>query len=265
MKKFKLLLPMLLALLSCNSFIYASEIPTNINKKQPIPVVTYENESFFPLRLLNDMLGYKLSWEPETKSTILKNESLTVSLSANKQEILVGPTSITLSKAPRLIDNVLYAPAEFLEKAFNLTVSLTNNTITFKPIQEPTTPPTNEEKPTEPEELEPPIQQTILPLFEGSNTYYTEQKLIISLEENPSTGYAWQVTFPEGIEVISDHFVPNNPDLANSPGEHTWIIRAITDGTYTIEFNKLRPSEPNTTIDTKTFKLRTKPIATPQI
>lgn len=263
MKKFKLLLPVLLTLVSCNSFVYASEIPQNINKEQPISVVTYENESFFPVRLLNDTLGYKLSWDSSTKSTLLENETLTVSLGVNKQEVLVNQLPVTLTKAPKLIDNVLYAPAEFWAKAFNLNVSLENEQVIFTPIEEPIAPP-NEIPLIDIEVIEHPIQQTILPLFEGSNTYCVQQDLIIRLDENPSTGYIWQVDFPEGIELISDHFVPNKPTLAGSPGEHTWIIKAITDGTYTIEFNKLRPSEPNTVIDTKTFKLKTKPVVVPQ-
>lgn len=261
MKKFKLLLPVLLALVSCNSFIYASEIPQNINNKQNenTSVVTYENESFFPVRFLNDTLGYKLSWDPATKSTLLENKLLTVSLSVGNQEILVNGTPVMLTKAPKLIDNVLYAPAEFWVKAFNVNISLKDEQIIFIPIEEPL-PPSNEVPFTEIEIIETPVQQTILPLFEGSNTYQTQQDLIIRLDENPSTGYIWQVDFPEGIQLISDHFIPNKPALVGSPGEHTWIIKAIADGTYTIEFNKLRPSEPNTIIDTKIFKLKTKPV-----
>ena len=126
------------------------------------------------------------------------------------------------------------------------------------PIEEPTIPPNKTETP-KPEETEKPVQQTILPLFEGSNTYYTGQQLIIRLDENPSTGYVWQVTFPEGLQVISDHFVPNKPEVADSPGEHSWVIKATKDGTYTMEFKKLRPSTPDSVIDTKTFKLKAKP------
>lgn len=258
MKRSKFIFSILLTLISCNSLIYASELPTNINNTQVIPVATYEDNTFFPVRILNDLLGHKLSWDPATKSTVLQSADLTVALSVNNTEILVNQVPVTLSKAPKLIDNVLYAPAEFWSKVFNLHVSLQDNEFILTPIEEPTIPPNKTEIP-KPEETEKPVQQTILPLFEGSNTYYTGQQLIIRLDENPSTGYVWQVTFPEGLQVISDHFVPNKPEVADSPGEHSWVIKATKDGTYTMEFKKLRPSTPDSVIDTKTFKLKAKP------
>lgn len=258
MKRSKFIFPILLTLISCNSLIYASELPTNINNTQVVPTATYEDNTFFPVRILNDLLGHKLSWDPATKSTVLQSADLTVSLSVNNTEILVNQVPVTLSKAPKLIDNVLYAPAEFWSKAFSLHVSLQDNEFILIPTEEPTIPPNKTETPKQ-EETEKTVQQTILPLFEGSNTYYTGQQLIIRLNENPSTGYVWQVTFPEGLQVISDHFVPNKPEVADSPGEHSWVIKATKDGTYTMEFKKLRPSTPDSVIDTKTFKLKAKP------
>lgn len=258
MKRSKFIFPILLTLISCNSLIYASELPTNINNTQVIPATTYEDNTFFPVRILNDLLGHKLSWDSATKSTVLQSADLTVALSVNNTEILVNQVPVTLSKAPKLIDNVLYAPAEFWSKAFSLHVSLQDNEFILIPTEEPTIPPNKTETPKQ-EETEKTVQQTILPLFEGSNTYYTGQQLIIRLDENPSTGYVWQVTFPEGLQVISDHFVPNKPEVADSPGEHSWVIKATKDGTYTMEFKKLRPSTPDSVIDTKTFKLKAKP------
>lgn len=258
MKRSKFIFPILLTLISCNSLIYASELPTNINNTQVVPAATYEDNTFFPVRILNDLLGHKLSWDPATKSTVLQSADLTVSLSVNNTEILVNQVPVTLSKAPKLIDNVLYAPAEFWSKAFSLHVSLQDNEFILIPTEEPTIPPNKTETPKQ-EETEKTVQQTILPLFEGSNTYYTGQQLIIRLNENPSTGYVWQVTFSEGLQVISDHFVPNKPEVADSPGEHSWVIKATKDGTYTMEFKKLRPSTPDSVIDTKTFKLKAKP------
>lgn len=251
MKRFKLLCPLLLMLINSNRLLYASEISTHINNTQTIPTTTYENQTFFPVRIINDLLGYQLSWDPETKSTTLQSPTTSVALSVNQNEIFVDEVPLTLSQAPKLINNVLYAPAEFWDKAFHLNL--------FTPNNEPTlTPPHTSENPPQ-EKFEKPIQQTFLPLFEGSNTYYIGQQLIIRLDENPSSGYIWQVNFPESLEVISNHFVPHNPELDNSPGEHSWVIKATKEGTYTIEFKKLRPSNPKSIIDTKVFKLKAKP------
>ena len=256
MKRFKLLCPILLMLINSNSLLYASEVATSINNTQAISATTYENQTFFPVRIINDLLDYELSWDPETKSTTLQSPTTTVSLSVNQNEILVNDTPLTLSQAPKLINNILYAPAEFWDKAFRLNLFTPNDAPTFIPS------PTTENPPQE--KLEKPIQQTFLPLFEGSNTYYIGQQLIIRLDENPSSGYIWQVNFPQYLEVISNHFVPYNPELDNSPGEHSWVIKATKEGTYTIEFQKLRPSDPKSIIDTKVFKLKAKPFTPSQ-
>ena len=251
MKRFKLLCPLLLILINSNHLLYASEISTLTNNTQTISATTYENQTFFPVRIINDLLDYELSWDPETKSTTLKSPTTTVSLSVNQNEILVNEVPLTLSQAPKLINNILYAPAELWDKAFHLNLFTSNDAPTSIPSHQTENPPQ--------EKLEKPIQQTFLPLFEGSNTYYIGQQLIIRLDENPSSGYIWEANFPESLEVISNHFVPFNPELDNSPGEHSWVIKATKEGTYTIEFKKLRPSDPKSVIDTKIFKLKAKP------
>lgn len=274
MKRFKLLVPALLALVSCSPYIYASNVPVekspisiNIDQASSSKIITYEGKTFFPVRLLNDQLAYKLSWDTKTKSTLLESEKTKVSLTANQKAVKVNDTAITLLAAPVLIDNILYAPAELWDKAFNLNVSAKDNTIVITSKENSTTEPNITPEPEVP--VNPDVSNTttdpntndnkdaiVMPMFEGSNTYYTEQKLSIRLEENPSTAYKWEVVFPEGIEVISDSF---------ASGERTWIIRAVKEGNYTIEFNKLRPLEPDTIIDTKTFKLKAKSSAVPQI
>lgn len=258
MKRIKLFLPIVFAVISLCPFVYASNPPSEqasisieIDEHSPFKIITYKEESFFPVRLISDTLEYKLSWDAKTKSTLLDNELNKVALTVNKKEITINDQSFALSKAPILIDNVLYAPIEFWNKSFNLDITLKDTSIVLS----------NMNTPPSPIDLEDDI---VMPLFEGSNTYYTNQKLSIRLEENPSTEYKWDVTFPEGIELISDHFTSNNPSVIASSGERTWLIRAVTEGTYTIEFNKVRPVEPNTPIDTKVFKLKAKTFVVPQ-
>ena len=267
MKRINLFLPILLVVVSLCPSIYASNAPSNqtsmsikIDENNPFKIITYEEESFFPVRLISSTLGYKLSWDAKTKSTLLENDTMTATLTTNKKEITINNHVSLLSKAPVLIDNVLYAPTEFWNKAFNLDVVLKGTSIelsTMSTVPNPEDPNTN----NNPADLDDDI---VMPMFEGSNTYYTNQKLIIHLEENPSTAYKWEVIFPEGIELISDYFTSNTPSQAVSPGDHTWLIRAVTEGNYTIEFNKVRPLESHTSIDTKVFKLKAKTFTPPQ-
>lgn len=249
MKRFKLLFPLLFILINSSSLLYASEVSATYPHTEPSTPPTYEHGTFFPVRIINDLLDYQLFWDPTTKSATLQSPTTTVSLTVNQDTIEVNEASLTLSQAPKLINNILYAPADFWDKAFHLNLFTPNKNSDLTSLL-PENPPQ--------EKLEKPIQQTFLPLFEGSNTYYTEQQLIIRLDENPTSGYIWQVNFPESLEVISNHFVPYNPDVDTSPGEHSWVIKATQEGTYTIEFKKLRSSDPQSVIDTKIFKLKAK-------
>lgn len=267
MKRIKLFLPILLIIVSLYPSIYASDAPTNqipmsikIDENSPFKIITYEEEPFFPVRLISSTLGYKLSWNAKTKSTLLENDTTKAALTTNKKEIKINDYISVLSKAPVLIDNVLYAPTEFWNKAFNLDIVLKDTSIELSAMSTVPSPedPTTNNNPTDLDD------DIVMPMFEGSNTYYTNQKLIIRLEENPSTSYKWEVTFPEGIELISNYFISNNPSQAGSPGEHTWLIRAVAEGNYTIEFNKIRPLESHTSIDTKVFKLKAKTFTPPQ-
>lgn len=107
------------------------------------------------------------------------------------------------------------------------------------------------------------LDDIIYPLREGENTYYVNQKLGLSLEENPSTGYIWVTEFPSGIELISDHYSPNPSNLPGAPGMHTWLLKATVPGDYTLTFKKERPFEPNQPIETKTYTLHAETFVIP--
>lgn len=67
----------------------------------------------------------------------------------------------------------------------------------------------------------------------------------VSLEENPSTGYAWQLNVTEGLINDSEGFEPSSTDggLAGAPGVRTWTFHGEQPGTYGIEGVYARPWE----------------------
>ena len=67
----------------------------------------------------------------------------------------------------------------------------------------------------------------------------------LRLEENPSTGYAWNLTVTEGLIQDSEDFEPASGDggLVGAPGVHTWTFHGETPGTYMIEGIYARPWE----------------------
>lgn len=273
MPKLKLTHLALIALVSCSSYVYANDAPKefvtiHLDGQVHNQVVTSENTTYFPVRLINNSLGYILTWDGPTKSVILENDQNKLSITAGQSNYILNNITYSLPKPIKLIQNMLYAPQEFFELAFNIRPTHVQSSIQLIPTDtESSTPPPPENiVPEEPAVTPAPDKETpstpsedrILPLFEGTNTYNIGQKLIIKLEENPSTGYKWQVTFPEGITVLEDYFTPNSSNLVDASGEHTWIIRSNAVNTYVIEFKKSRPSEPENIIDSKTFKLKTK-------
>lgn len=290
MRRLKLTTLAVITLVSCSSYVYASETPIEyspitLNTSSKTGVITYEGMPFYSVRLLNDSLAYKLSWDGKTKSVLLENDQTKISLTTNQTYFMMNDKRFDLTKPIILAHNTLYASEEFWKLAFNITPVLKGNMLTLVTAttssQEPVTIPaedpsstdstTNEDANTSSNLSEeqgtstestssPEIEERILPLFEGTNTYNVGQKLIIRLEEHPSTGYKWEVNFPKGITVLEDFFTPSNIDLPSSSGEHTWIIRPTEVTSFTIEFNKLRTSDSSNIIDSKVFKLKTKSV-----
>ncbi len=66
--------------------------------------------------------------------------------------------------------------------------------------------------------------------------------LVISLEENPTTGYTWSYSIepPSLLEVIDDDYMTKNKCVCGSSGIHTWKFNALKDGKVSITFIKKR-------------------------
>jgi inhibitor of cysteine peptidase len=72
------------------------------------------------------------------------------------------------------------------------------------------------------------------------------ERFTISLEENPTTGYEWDMKAGPGLTLVSDAFV--GPSSSPSPlmgagGTHSWVFRADEAGTLTLTGLYVRPWE----------------------
>jgi len=65
----------------------------------------------------------------------------------------------------------------------------------------------------------------------------------IRLKENPTTGYSWVVTLPEGLSVVSDVYTPDAvpTGIVGSGGTHTWQLQPSQFGTYTFRAIHMQP------------------------
>lgn len=66
----------------------------------------------------------------------------------------------------------------------------------------------------------------------------------VKLDENPTTGYSWNMTVGNGLQIVSDRYVPNATHLIGSGGYHEWTIKAVGNGTYMVSGVYKRPWEP---------------------
>lgn len=70
----------------------------------------------------------------------------------------------------------------------------------------------------------------------------------IELEENPTTGYAWNVTLSPGLAIESNTYIPESTstDRVGAGGTHQWVVRGVTAGDQTFSAVYKRPWEPAT-------------------
>ncbi len=69
--------------------------------------------------------------------------------------------------------------------------------------------------------------------------------LTLELDENPSTGYSWNITITPGLRVDSNEYVPGttNATVVGAGGIHRWEITAVATGLQEIRGVYARPWE----------------------
>ena len=78
-------------------------------------------------------------------------------------------------------------------------------------------------------------------------------RFALELAENPSTGYAWNLTTSDGLRVVSDEYVaPGSGNAVGAAGTHRWEFDAIAEGLQQIDGVYTRSWE-KTTSDEDTF------------
>jgi inhibitor of cysteine peptidase len=85
------------------------------------------------------------------------------------------------------------------------------------------------------------------------------EKIRLSLPENPSTGYSWQMTVSDGLELASDNYIQGNTGSSLHPivgagGTHEWTYKVTKPGAQTISGIYKRPWEKSSGGE-KTFTL----------
>lgn len=77
--------------------------------------------------------------------------------------------------------------------------------------------------------------------------------LIISLDENPTTGYLWHIEPQINMSVLSDKYISPTSDEIGGGGRREFSVVFIQPGKYQITAYKKRPWETHYT--TKNFEI----------
>ena len=72
----------------------------------------------------------------------------------------------------------------------------------------------------------------------------------IRLEENPTTGYSWNLTLPRGLLLAGDSYIPSHQagGIAGAGGIHAYVITAVEPGEHPVHGEYRRPWVPAGTI-----------------
>lgn len=71
----------------------------------------------------------------------------------------------------------------------------------------------------------------------GATVYVNKSTdITVALNENPTTGYQWNLTLSPGLSLINDTYVSSDPSgkLMGAGGTHSWDMVASETGTQTI-------------------------------
>lgn len=72
-----------------------------------------------------------------------------------------------------------------------------------------------------------------------------DEEFQLRLPENPSTGYTWMLTVPEGLSITNETYIPDDASgrLVGSGGTRVWSLKAVQPGVQVITGVYSRPWE----------------------
>jgi inhibitor of cysteine peptidase len=78
---------------------------------------------------------------------------------------------------------------------------------------------------------------------------------MVMLQENPTTGYSWNVSVTNGLNITNDTFIPPTSGLVGAGGIHTWSVLTTKTGIQEFSGIYMRPWE-NVTANETTYLLK---------
>jgi inhibitor of cysteine peptidase len=84
-----------------------------------------------------------------------------------------------------------------------------------------------------------------------------DEEFQLRLPENPSTGFTWMLSVPQGLSIRNDTYIPDDTTgrVVGSGGTRVWSLKAVQPGVQTISGIYSRPWESRTEPGTLSFNL----------
>jgi len=77
----------------------------------------------------------------------------------------------------------------------------------------------------------------------GTLSVRPDDRIVITLESNATTGFAWELTSEpasEVLELVGSEYVEPETDLVGAGGEEVWRFRAMAEGTTSLALTYMR-------------------------
>ena len=87
------------------------------------------------------------------------------------------------------------------------------------------------------------------------------QRLLISLPDNPTTGFEWRYDWQpfDSLTLLEDSYKPDQPILVGSGGTREYLLQAQAPGEVTLNLQHLRPWEGGDEEQPQTLKVTVTP------
>lgn len=124
----------LAAVFFCSVSAFGAEAYVKLNGKE----INFEDQkaeiingrTLVPLRGVFDNMGFKVSWNEETRSAEIKNNSLEITMTENINRIMVNGDSVEIDVAPQIINNRLMIPLRAVAESSQAQIDWDNDTKT---------------------------------------------------------------------------------------------------------------------------------------
>lgn len=70
----------------------------------------------------------------------------------------------------------------------------------------------------------------------------------VTLPENPTTGYSWNLVHSAGLTLLNDEFIPPSTQLVGAGGTRLWLFSAVEKGNQSVHGEYRRPWVPAGTV-----------------